>query len=330
MPKIDLRSPRIDTEKHERLSKSQSEEGELGIKEKSPSDLGMSKVEQSGQWATAQDLVGLNFEDHTRGGNPYEYERQITKLQAKKMQELRSELGMSSMTINSGKRKPEYNAKLDGAAKDSAHLYGMACDVSTVGMSDPQRVAFVRAATKVGFGGVGIYSTFIHVDTSKVRMWVKTKISDAMRSALDDHVKGRIGQVVDIKTGLPMQTEEGEVGTQQQGQSTDITPPKTEEKTKGFFDQITDAYNLQTSILNKVLPSVLSEGGRKSFEAKLEEYSKNIPRKETISPDLGGLFMQNNTMINVIQNKKNKAGINPYLSSDDPAPFVNPQINEHH
>jgi len=69
---------------------------------------------------------------------------------------------------NSGFRTPSYNARI-GGAKNSYHVKGMAADVVIVGHS-PEEVA--RAARELGFGGVGLYRNFTHVDVGPVRSWV--------------------------------------------------------------------------------------------------------------------------------------------------------------
>jgi len=62
--------------------------------------------------------------------------------------------------VTSGYRTPERNRAVDGAL-ESYHLRGQAADITVAGMS-PQEVA--RAAEAVGFGGIGVYPTHVHVD----------------------------------------------------------------------------------------------------------------------------------------------------------------------
>lgn len=71
------------------------------------------------------------------------------------------------ITVTSGYRAPEYNAKI-GGAKYSYHMKGMAADIKISGVS-PKDVANV--ARKLGAGGVGTYPTFTHVDVGPVRSW---------------------------------------------------------------------------------------------------------------------------------------------------------------
>ena len=65
------------------------------------------------------------------------------------------------VVITSGYRTPEHNARIPGAATESMHLEGKAADITVAGMT-PAQVA--EAAEKVGFNGIGVYSTFTHVD----------------------------------------------------------------------------------------------------------------------------------------------------------------------
>jgi len=68
--------------------------------------------------------------------------------------------------INSGMRCPEHNKKV-GGVKDSAHTNGEACDIQC---KHPQyRFKIVNAALNCGITRIGIYGTFIHLDTDKTK-----------------------------------------------------------------------------------------------------------------------------------------------------------------
>lgn len=84
----------------------------------------------------------------------------------KKLELLRSYLN-APIVVNSGYRTVEYNKKVGGET-NSYHLRGMAADVRISGYT-PKQVA--DAARKLGFGGIGIYPTFTHVDVGPVRAW---------------------------------------------------------------------------------------------------------------------------------------------------------------
>ena len=78
--------------------------------------------------------------------------------------------------INSGYRSPQYNAKQPGAAKGSQHQSGKALDVSMTnskGLSNTEamRNKFIQIASQEGIGGIGAYSTFIHIDIGPRRTW---------------------------------------------------------------------------------------------------------------------------------------------------------------
>lgn len=78
----------------------------------------------------------------------------------------------SPLLINSGYRTSKTNGSLEGAAKNSMHLYGRAVDF-TIPNVNPMVVAKIAAQFKAG--GIGIYPSrnFIHLDTGGVRTWVK-------------------------------------------------------------------------------------------------------------------------------------------------------------
>lgn len=63
--------------------------------------------------------------------------------------------------ITSGVRSKEVNERC-GGVKDSAHLKGLACDISTVDSRTRCRVLY--GLIQVGFNRIGIGPNFIHVD----------------------------------------------------------------------------------------------------------------------------------------------------------------------
>jgi len=76
-----------------------------------------------------------------------------------KLQQLRDRIG-KPIAITSGYRCPAHNRAVGGAAQ-SQHMYGAAADITVKGMA-PATVA--DHAEAIGFGGIGRYSTFTHVD----------------------------------------------------------------------------------------------------------------------------------------------------------------------
>lgn len=80
----------------------------------------------------------------------------------KKLQQLRDTLGVP-LIINSAYRCSERNKQVGGAEK-SQHLYGTAVDISmkTINISIEE---VAKLAEDIGFDGIGLYNTFIHLDT---------------------------------------------------------------------------------------------------------------------------------------------------------------------
>lgn len=78
----------------------------------------------------------------------------------------------SPIMIHSGYRTPQTNSKLEGAAKESMHLYGRAIDFSIPNLN-PTMIAKIASQFKAG--GIGIYPSrnFIHLDTGGIRLWVR-------------------------------------------------------------------------------------------------------------------------------------------------------------
>ena len=77
------------------------------------------------------------------------------------LQKIREHFG-KSVVITSAYRTPTKN-KACGGATYSQHLYGRAADVKISGVS-PKKVAAYAETILKNKGGIGIYSTFIHID----------------------------------------------------------------------------------------------------------------------------------------------------------------------
>lgn len=82
------------------------------------------------------------------------------------LESIRAHFG-AAVTINSGYRTPEYNAKVGGAAH-SQHCYGMAADIVVKGQT-PEAVAAFARTLMPDWGGVGVYKSFTHIDVREAR-----------------------------------------------------------------------------------------------------------------------------------------------------------------
>ena len=82
------------------------------------------------------------------------------------LQAIRSHFG-KPVTINSAYRTPAYNKKVGGETY-SQHQYGTAADIVVSGVS-PAEVAAYAETLLIGTGGIGVYSTFTHIDVRKVK-----------------------------------------------------------------------------------------------------------------------------------------------------------------
>ncbi len=81
-----------------------------------------------------------------------------------KLQDLRDRIG-KSITITSGYRCETHNRAV-GGSPNSQHLLGKAADIVVAGMTP---AVLYNHAEAVGFGGIGTYNTFVHVDTRAAR-----------------------------------------------------------------------------------------------------------------------------------------------------------------
>ena len=77
------------------------------------------------------------------------------------LQKIRNHFG-KSVTITSAYRTPTKNKAVGGQAY-SQHLYGRAADIKVKGIT-PKKVAAYAETLLKNKGGIGIYSTFTHID----------------------------------------------------------------------------------------------------------------------------------------------------------------------
>jgi len=84
---------------------------------------------------------------------------------AERLEALRADLGGAAVTVVSGVRCAAHNRAVGGAPR-SRHLTGEAADVRVAGSSMEAVAARARA---LGFGGVGVYGTHVHVDVREGR-----------------------------------------------------------------------------------------------------------------------------------------------------------------
>lgn len=82
------------------------------------------------------------------------------------LESIRSYFG-AAVTINSAYRTPQRNAKIGGAAH-SQHCYGTAADIVVKGKTPAQVAAYARQLMP-GWGGVGIYKSFTHIDVRETQ-----------------------------------------------------------------------------------------------------------------------------------------------------------------
>ena len=78
-----------------------------------------------------------------------------------KLEALRKKAGNRAITINSGFRSIAHNTAVKGKSK-SQHMYGTAADIKVSGLTPSQVLGYAKHC---GFSGLGLYNTFVHVDS---------------------------------------------------------------------------------------------------------------------------------------------------------------------
>lgn len=119
---------------------------------------------KDGNFAEAFKVLGIFY-------NNYKY---FTKAEVEKwklkpelwalLDKMREECGFA-FNINSGLRTKEENDKLKDSASDSAHLSGLAVDISI--KDSLKRSKIVQVAFNNGISRIGISDTFVHIDMDK-------------------------------------------------------------------------------------------------------------------------------------------------------------------
>lgn len=108
-------------------------------------------------------MISQNFSLHEFECKDGSFQVRIHPELVKKLQLLRSRLNRP-VNITSAYRNPTHNVKVGGAAT-SQHLFGTAADIRVAGISIDD---LAREAVAVGFTGIGLYKTFLHVDVRPV------------------------------------------------------------------------------------------------------------------------------------------------------------------
>ena len=174
----------------------------------------------------------------------------------------------SPVTINSAYRSSTYNAKIGGASK-SQHVYGTAADIVVKGIA-PLEVAKYAEYCLGNKGGIGLYSSFTHVDvrTYKSR-WNSTSGKEVVVSGFPGYSEKKTSQSsTEIKTD----------------NSTNSTSTSTSKKLRIFidaghnysgFDTGCSYYNLKEQNITFDISNTLKEYLEKcEFEVKLSRESK--------------------------------------------------------
>ena len=93
----------------------------------------------------------------TDGSDPIFVDSELVNV----LQKIRTHFG-KSVTITSAYRTPGKN-KAVGGTTYSQHLYGKAADIKVKGVA-PKKVAAYAETLLKNKGGIGTYSTFVHID----------------------------------------------------------------------------------------------------------------------------------------------------------------------
>lgn len=114
-------------------------------------------------WTDVQHFQQSEFDSEDRPGSGFNMKPRVVFM----LDALRALLGRP-FKVSSGFRTPEHN-RAEGGAPQSGHLTGEAVDIRTQGWTERQRCDLIIYALKLGFTGIGIAKTFIHLDVKARR-----------------------------------------------------------------------------------------------------------------------------------------------------------------
>ena len=103
-----------------------------------------------------------------RAGVAVQMDPNLFMVLAKAQQWLASNQINRPIILTSGYRTEHTNMNIEGAAFNSMHLYGKAADIKIEGIPSDYLARLLRLS---GGAGIGIYSSFVHVDTWRERAW---------------------------------------------------------------------------------------------------------------------------------------------------------------
>lgn len=99
-----------------------------------------------------------------------------------------------SLPVVSGLRDERRN-RLAKGAKASQHIEGNALDLDVSGMPKEKRIEIIRAASAMGFTGIGVYENSIHIDIGARRSWGPSHKSDSIpewaKGVVGEHLSGK-------------------------------------------------------------------------------------------------------------------------------------------
>lgn len=100
--------------------------------------------------------------DQKDGKLPGSGEKYMSSEFLNKLDKLRELMGQP-MRVTSGYRSPEYNAKVSNTGRTGPHTTGKAADIAC--SNGQMRHKLVKLACELGFTGIGISKSFVHLDT---------------------------------------------------------------------------------------------------------------------------------------------------------------------
>lgn len=160
------------------------------------------------------------------------------------------------LTITSGFRSPNYNAKVGGARR-SQHMLGKAVDISGSGLSNQDRINLVGIASALGAVGIGVYrGGSLHFDIRDGARsgwgsdYTRSSVPSYAVAAIDKHVAGGFGSTPVYASPNPGEVDLSQFTPQQQAE---IQQLESDPAWSSQLDSMEAKYNLDRTELYQIM-----------------------------------------------------------------------------
>lgn len=222
------------------------------------------------------------------------------------LENLTRDVGKGKLYITSAYRTPAYNSRLSGAAKNSMHVQGRAFDIALSSVGDVKR--FAQLAVKNGFTGFGLYSSFIHIDTGKGRVWRGAKSASFVKALKEaGWYPGKPG-LSDVKVtpgNANTSTDSAVTNNQINEDPSGVAEPKTKKEVASYIEKRMAEEGYSKAATAAVLAHAQNESG----------FDPSAFNPNDVGKPSGGLFQWRGDRLDGLKNYAQQRNLDPNNAS---------------